>query len=157
AIIRYNRLRMSTPSVKPAMGDRIIGTTTFHSRPLLVAQLPSPSCDQIKASQSLCAAASAAPQSAPINACEDDDGRPRHHVIRFQMMAPHSALISTCEVTLTTLTSTRPDAMVLATAVPMKAPIRLVVAASMIAFPGVRTLVAITAAMEFAASSRALM
>src|SRR5690606_3787088 len=156
-ITRYSRLMMSTPRVKPAIGDVTIGSTTFHSRPLLVAQSPPPACDQIRASQLLWAAASAAPQSAPIKACDDEDGRPRHHVIKFQMIAPDSAAMSTWDVTLTTCVSTSPEAMVLATAVPMNAPIRFVVAARMIACPGVSTLVATTVAIEFAVSWKPLM
>ena len=133
AMMRYSSEMMPTPSRNPASGEVIIGNTTFHSRPLLLLQSPSPALDQISAVQLFCEAASAAPHSPPISACEEDDGNPRHQVIRFQMIAPSNVQMSTCEVTLTTSVSTRPDAMVLATAVPMKAPTRLVLAASMIA------------------------
>src|SRR5687767_7864047 len=101
-ISRYNSEMMVTPSRNPASGDVIIGMTTFHNRPLLVAQSPSPAFDQINAPQLLCAAASAAPHSPPISACDEDDGNPRHQVIRFQMIAPSNVQISTCEVMLTT-------------------------------------------------------
>jgi len=109
------------------------------------------------ASKSLDAAASAAPTRPPISACDDDDGRPRHHVIRFQMMPPSSAHRISCEPTSTTPTSIRPDAMVLATAVPASAPIRFMPAASPTACIGDSTLVATTVAMEFAVSWKPLM
>src|SRR5690606_17598864 len=127
-----------------------------HSRPPFLVQPPR-SCDQINAFQSLCAADSAAPQRPPISACEDEDGRPSHQVIRFQVMPPASAHSSTCAVTLTTSASTSPEEMVLATAVPMKAPIRFMVAARITAWPGDSTLVATTVAIELAVSWNPLM
>ena len=36
------------------------------------------------------ALASAAPAKPPISACDDDDGRPHHHVSRFHTIAPSS-------------------------------------------------------------------
>src|SRR5690606_2859523 len=53
--------------------------------------------------------------------------------------------------------STRPEEMVLATAVPMNAPIRFMVAARITAWPGDSTLVATTVAMELAVSWKPLM
>src|SRR5690606_11723166 len=156
AMSPYNNAMISTPRAKPAMGELIIGTSTFHNRPPLRLQLPR-SWDQISAFQSLCAAASAAPHRPPIRACEDEDGRPSHQVIRFQLMPPSSAHSSTCEVTFTTSVSTSPEAMVLATAVPMNAPIRFIVAASITAEPGDSTLVATTVAIELAVSWKPLM
>src|SRR4051794_36500297 len=38
--------------------------------------------------------ARAAPMRPPIKACDDDDGRPSHHVSRFQTIAPKSAAIT---------------------------------------------------------------
>src|ERR1700690_3433178 len=99
------------------MGDETIGTTTFHSRPLLFHQCSAFGMDQIR---------------------------------RFQGVAANNAQIRTSDVA--TFGSTRPEAMVVATAVPMKAPIRLVTAASMTAWRGVNTLVATTVAMELAVS-----
>src|SRR5688572_21818587 len=127
---------MITPSMKPAKGELTIGRNTFHSRPLLVDQSPSPAFDQINAAQSLCAADNAAPHRPPINACEDEDGRPRHQVIRFQTIAPSSAQIRTCEVTCTTSVSINPDEIVFATAVPRNAPKRFITAARITACPG---------------------
>ena len=41
------------------------------------------------------AAASAAPTSPPISACDDDDGSPKYQVIRFHAIAPTSAAKTT--------------------------------------------------------------
>src|SRR5207344_1921743 len=72
-------------------------------------------------------------------------------------MAPSKAQMMICEVISTTPVSISPDAMVLATAVPHNAPIRLVAAASNTACIGVNTLVATTVAMELAVSWKPLM
>src|SRR3546814_20916976 len=58
------------------------------------------------------------------------------------------AQMITCELTTTTSVSTRPEAMVFATAVPMKAPIRFITAASATACVGANTLAATTSALE---------
>src|SRR5207342_304908 len=155
AMIAYSSVRISAPSRKPAIGELIIGMKTFHKSPLLWLQSPT-FCDQMSACQLLCAADSAAPHKPPISACDDDDGRPSHQVIRFQVMPPPSAHRITCEVTLTTLASISPDAIVLATAVPMNAPIRFMPAARITAWPGESTLVATTVAIEFAVSWKPL-
>src|SRR5690606_9011820 len=109
------------------------------------------------ASQSLLVAASAAPIRPPIRACDDDEGSPNHQVIRFQVMPPISAHRISCEPTSTTPASIRPDAIVLATAVPARAPIRFMLAARPTACIGDSTLVATTVAMEFAVSWKPLM
>src|SRR3954470_713371 len=138
---------ISMPRTNPAIGELTIGTKTFHSKPLLFVHSAA-DCDQISTCQLLCDAASAAPHRPPISACEDDAGIPRHQVNRFQTMPPSSAHRITCEVTLTTSVSIRPDAIVLATAVPQNAPMRFVPAARITACPGVSTLVATTVAIE---------
>src|SRR4030095_12947335 len=102
-------------------------------------------------------AASAAPQSPPTRACEELEGRPHHHVIRSQIVAPSSAQISTCGVTATTPESISPEEIVFATAVPHSAPTRFVAAASSTACPGLKTFVATTVAIEFAVSWKPLM
>src|SRR3954469_7368728 len=101
------------------------------------------------------AAASEEPHSPPINAWLELDGSPNHHVVRLQMIAPSSAQISVCEVT--TVGSTRPPAIVFATAVPASAPIKFVLAASKIASRGGNAFVETTAAIEFAVSLSPLM
>src|SRR5688572_11609400 len=156
-MIAYSTPMIRKPSMKPANGEEIIGTKTFHSRPLFEVQPPSPAFDQISAPQLLWAAAIAEPHRPPISACEDEDGSPRHQVIRFQTIAPSRAQMITCEVTLTTPVSIRPEAIVLATAVPAKAPIRFMTAARITAWPGDSTLVATTVAMELAVSWKPLM
>ncbi len=65
-------------------------------------------------------------------------------------MADSKAQIRTSDVA--TFGSTKPEAIVVATAVPMKAPPRLVTAASMTAWRGDNTFVATTVAMELAVS-----
>src|SRR5690606_13713809 len=144
------------PAMKPSTGELTIGTITFHSTPAL-RQTGSAGSDQMIASKLLPAAASAAPTSPPISACEDEDGSPNHQVIRFQMMPPMSAHRISCEPTSTTPTSIRPEAMVLATAVPVSAPSRFMPAARETACIGESTLVATTVAMELAVSWKPLM
>src|ERR1043166_8677797 len=93
-------------------------------------------------------AASADPHSPPIKAWLELEGRPNHQVSRFQMMAPSKAQIMMSELMCTSLVSTSPEVMVLATAVPHIAPSKLVIAASRTACRGVRTLVETTVAIE---------
>src|SRR5256886_14490246 len=66
---------------------------------------------------------SAAPTSPPISACDELDGRPRHHVIRFQAIAPSSA--ASTVVVVARPGSMIPLAMFFATAVVTKAPARV--------------------------------
>src|SRR5690606_31655623 len=113
--------------------------------------------DQMIAAQWLDAAASAAPIRPPISACDEDDGRPSHQVIRFQTMPPTSAHRINWAPTSTTPMSISPDAMVLATAVPTSAPTRFMLAASATAWAGDSTLVATTVAIELAVSWNPLM
>src|SRR5690606_16307838 len=75
----------------------------------------------------------------------------------FQMMPPMSAHRISWEPTSTTPMSIRPEAMVLATAVPANAPSRFMPAASETACIGESTLVATTVAMELAVSWKPLM
>src|ERR1039457_365114 len=106
--------------------------------------------DQTRTCQLLRAAARHAPHKPPMSACDELDGRPNHHVSRSHTMAASSAQIRTSDVA--TFGSTNPEAIVVATAVPMKAPPRLVTAASMTAWRGDNTFVATTVAMELAGS-----
>src|SRR5204863_9152556 len=94
--------------------------------------------------------ASADPQRPPISAWLELDGRPSHHVKRFQMIAAISAERTVSSVT--AFVSTRPEPIVFATAVPDIAPIRLNTAASVIACLGVRTFVETEVAIALAAS-----
>jgi len=72
------------------------------------------------------------------------------------MIAPRRAQMMMSEVMATRPESTRPEEMVLATAVPHMAPRRLVQAARRTAWRGVRTLVETTVAMELAVSWKAV-
>src|SRR5262245_46681606 len=105
------------PRIRPAIGEVTIGTITFHRSPL-----PSQKCsllgsDQMMTCQLPLEAARAEPQRPPMRAWLELEGRPNHQVIRFQMIAPRRAQIITCELMATSLESTRPEEMVLATAV----------------------------------------
>src|SRR5437868_1372080 len=116
---------MSTkPSSNPRAGDAIMGTTTFHNNPLPFHQASWFGIDQIITFQLLFAPAKAAPHKPPIIAWLELDGRPNHQVMRFQIMAPISVQIKISDEI--AFMSTRPEVMVLATAVPSKAPVRLV-------------------------------
>src|SRR5208283_3000862 len=143
------------PKTKPKTGDKIIGTMTFQISPVPSHQCFVLGTDQMRMFQLLCAAARHAPHNPPTRACDELDGIPNHQVKRFQRMAAIRAQIRTSDVA--TFGSTRPEAIVLATALPMKAPTRLVTAASATACRGVSTLVATTVAMELAVSWKPLM
>src|ERR1700744_6182025 len=120
------------PIVKPAAGETTIGRITLLSRPLPSHQCPA-GIDQMIECPLVPVAASAAPQSPPIKACDELDGKPHHHVIRSQMVAPSSAQMMSSGVTFTTPESISPDEIVLATDVPHIAPRKLVHAARMTA------------------------
>src|SRR5688572_9449114 len=106
---------MKNPKMNPASGEATMGTTTFQSNPLPAYQCVLSGWDQITTLQSP-AAATAAPTSPPTSAWLELLGSPKYQVNRFQTIAPNSAQISTsCEAT---RWSIKPEAMVLATAVP---------------------------------------
>src|SRR5437660_7603963 len=69
------------------------------------------------------AAASIAPITPPISACDELDGIPKNQVSRFQTIAPIRPAATT--VSVTSLVSTRPLAIVAATARDRNAPTRL--------------------------------
>src|SRR5690554_7290862 len=96
AMMANSRPIIAKPIRKPITGEVIIGTTTFHNRPAPFHHGCADS-DQMMAFQSVPAAPSAAPHRPPIRACELEEGSPKYQVIRFQMMPPDSAQISTCE------------------------------------------------------------
>src|SRR5436190_6435531 len=136
------------PRKNPAMGDVNIGTITFQRRPLPSHQCSLLGTDQMSDSQLLPEAASAEPHRPPIRAWLELEGSPNHQVMRFHTIAPMSAQMMTSDVIATILVSTRPDEIVLATAVPHMAPTRLVNAAMITAWRGVRTFVETMVAME---------
>src|SRR5882757_4931114 len=140
------------PRTSPANGEVTIGTMTFQSTPLPNHQWVLSGCDQMMTCQLLPEAARAEPHKPPIRAWLELEGKPNHHVTRFQIMAPSKAQIMMSEVIATTFASTRPDEIVFATAVPHIAPKRFVTAANTTAWRGVRTLVETTVAIELAVS-----
>src|SRR3954470_11395136 len=100
--------RIATPATTNAStGEISAGTITLASRPL-----PSIAADP--------SAANAAPTRPPISACDELDGRPAHHVARFQAIAP-TRPANTTEV-VTAPASTIPEPMVAATFSEMNAP-----------------------------------
>src|SRR5690349_8701505 len=128
---------MKNATTKPMVGESTSGTRTFC-----------PSAFHLNAEKLACA--TTAPPSAPINACELDEGMPNHQVNRFQMQAPTRAASTT--TWLTTAGSAKPEAMVFATAVPVMAPVKFKIAASSTAVRMGNTPVDTTVAMALAAS-----
>ena len=110
---------MPNPTIMPQAGERNIGPTTLGHSPsvLWVAGFKT---DHLITDQSLAAEAKVAPQSPPISAWLELEGRPSHHVNRFQAIAARSAASSV--VAETKWVSTRPWPIVLATAVPRQRP-----------------------------------
>src|SRR6185503_6184807 len=100
--------------------------------------------------RSPCAVARAAPQRPPISAWLELLGRPIYHVTRFQMIPPARAQATV--VGLINEVSTRPEPIVLATAVPIKAPTRFQKAERRIACVVVSALVATLVAIALAVS-----
>ncbi|PYO89592.1 MAG: hypothetical protein DMD58_09005 [Gemmatimonadetes bacterium] len=95
--------------------------------------------------------ATAAPAYPPISACDEEVGRPSHHVTRSQTIAPVRPPSTTVEST--TLRSMRPLPTVFAIAVPnTNAATKFQNAAQTTAALGDSTRVDTTVAMEFAAS-----
>ena len=81
-------------------------------------------------------------------------GRPSHHVRRFHTIAPRSAAATIACVVLASLT--RPAPIVLATAVPANAPMKLNAVAMAMAYAGRSARVATEVAMAFAVSWKPL-
>src|SRR5512146_2060050 len=96
------------------------------------------------------ACASAAPTRPPISACDEDEGRPSHQVIRFQVIAPSNAARSVWFVTWPR--SMMPFPTVFATAVVTKAPARFATAAIRTASRGDSARVETDVATAFAVS-----
>ena len=96
------------------------------------------------------AAASVAPTTPPMSACEDDDGSPNHHVARFQQIAPMSPPNTTVGVIAPA--STIPPAIVAATFIEMNAPTKFRIAAIVTATLGGSAPVAMVVAIAFAVS-----
>ncbi len=95
--------------------------------------------------------------SPPISAWLDDDGIPSRQVIRFQVMAPISAAATTIWPSSPVGVVAIPEAIVLATAVPVSAPTKFAVADIRIAWVGRRARVETDVAIAFAVSWNPLM
>src|SRR5665648_1012492 len=128
----------------PTSGESTIGMTTLSRMTFQCTVTPD---------------AMPTPVSAPISACDDDDGSANHHVIRFQTIAPmiaESTRIRPRCGDAASLMSMMPLPMVCATAVPSRAPTRLKIAAMISAARGVRALVETDVAIALAASWKPL-
>src|SRR5512132_2752579 len=93
---------------------------------------------------------SAAPMRPPISACDELDGSPNHHVMRFQTIAPMTA--ASTVVSVASPVSMIPSPTVLATAVVTNAPARFATAAMNTATRGVNARVETDVATAFAVS-----
>ena len=67
-------------TMNPPSGETIIGMTTLS---------------RIEVQWTIRPQARPAPASPPMSACEEDDGRPNHQVMRFQAIAENSAAKTT--------------------------------------------------------------
>src|SRR3712207_4273183 len=99
-------------------------------------------------------AANAAPTTPPISACEDDEGRPKYQVARFQAIAPIRPAKTIVGVTRSA--STTPPAMVAATSSERNAPTKFRTAASETATLGCIARVEIDVATALAVSWKPL-
>src|SRR5665213_1418298 len=106
--------------------------------------------DHLMTDHWLCAEARAAPSKPPIKAWLELDGRPKYQVSRFHPIPP-SIPQKTVAVVMK-WASTNPAPIVLATATPDNAPMKLVTAPITTACRGVNTRVPTTVAMALAAS-----
>lgn len=88
----------------------------------------------------------------PNSACEEDEGRPKYQVIRFQTIAPTSAAKRIHMPVAPVGVSIRPLLTVLATPLPRKAPARFITAAIASAARGVSARVETDVAIAFAES-----
>jgi hypothetical protein len=124
-------------SAKPSSGDVSIGISTLLTiPPRFSAPNPAPMI--------------VAPSSPPIRAWLLELGSPRCQVMRFQAIAPIRAAATIAWVVV--WSSTRPLPIVLATAVPANAPMKLNEVAMRIAQPGDSARVATEVAIELAVS-----
>src|SRR3954470_6933495 len=124
------------------IGEMIIGTMT----------LPTTPDDQYTGLPD----ASAAPTRPPISACEDEDGRPKYQVTKFQTIAPINAESTTARPAAPAGGSMIDAAMVTATPVERKAPSKLPIAAMVSATRGVSARVETALAIALAASWKPL-
>ena len=140
--IQYNVSISRNAPTKPMRGDVRLGMSTLLTIPSRF-NAPTPAATMV------------APNSPPTSACELELGTAYHHVIRSQAIAPRSAAMTMAWVVVSSLT--RPAPIVLATAVPANAPMKLNAAAMRTAVRGLSARVATEVAMAFAVSWKPLM
>lgn len=128
--------------MRPTIGDSTIGSSTFS--PMLAHCTMPPVETRV------------APTRPPKSACEDDDGRPKYHVMRFQAIAPSTPAKTTPRLLTPVGRVTRPSPTVLATPAPKCAPTKLPTAASPRAIRGVNARVETLVAIALAASWKPL-
>src|SRR6476469_6529325 len=128
---------LSPATVKQRIGAIRAGTITFSTRPPGVRP-------------AVPLAASEAPTTPPISACDEDDGRPKYHVNRFQKIAPINPANTISGVIRAALTM--PLAMVAATASDRNAPTKFRAAETPTATRGLIARVEIEVATAFAVS-----
>ena len=103
-------------------------------------------------------AAMPTPIRPPIRACDEDDGMPKYHVMRFHVIAPIRALMTTVRACSGVMSSkpTRISLMVFATPTPSNAPTKFKIAAMISAIRGVSARVDTEVAIALAASWKPL-
>jgi len=127
---------LQSAPTKPTSGETIIGMMTLFT---IFAQCTTDPD------------ASAAPTSPPMRACDDEDGRPKYHVMRFHAIAPTTAANTTTSPCVVSGASMMLPT-VLATFTETRDPARLKTAARARAARGVRARVDTDVAIAFAAS-----
>ena len=127
-------------TTKPTTGESTIGIRTLSLIALQSTTLPE---------------AMAAPTSPPISACDDEDGRPKYQVVRFQVIAPSRAAMMTTRPS-SPLGGVITSLTVFATSCPSKAPAKFITAASVSATRGVSARVETDVAIALAASWKPL-
>src|SRR6476661_6202666 len=132
---------LSPATVKQRIGEISAGTITFSTRPPgITPAVP--------------LAASDDPTTPPISACDDDDGRPKYHVSRFQKIAPINPANTISVVISSELTM--PLATVAATASDRNAPTKFSAADTPTATRGLIARVEIEVATALAVSWKPL-
>src|SRR5258705_11088824 len=137
------------PTRMPVSGAAIIGMITLGHNPVHSCLAGSNTFQWI-ADHLPPAEANAAPHKPPMSAWLELDGRPIHQVRRFQAIPPIRAHIMVLSVM--RFLSTSPVPIVLATAVPANAPMRLNTVDNKMACRGVNTRVDMDVAMPLAES-----
>ena len=134
------------PSTNPATGESTIGMTMLFTMPFqsTVPSMPKTVAQRVE------------PTRPPMRAWDDEEGRPKYQVMRFQQIAPTTPAKTTPSAARPVGSETTPLPTVLATLAPRWAPMKLPIAAMPSAMRGVRARVETLVAMAFAASWKPL-